>query len=397
MAHTIHTTDVAIVGGGLAGSLATAMLGRAGIDCVLIDPNEVYPKDFRCEKFDGPQVEILRKTGLAEPVLRAATFDGTNWVARLGVVIERRKGDQHGIYYAPLVNTVRAQIPKRVPFIATKAQAIATGAERQTVTLANGEAVEARLVLLANGLSVSLRDQLHLEREIISRCHTVTVGFTMTSRGRDEFDFPALTYYAERPGDRAALITMFPIGSGMRANLFVYREFDDPWMQQMRRAPQEALDGVMPGLRRLIGDFDIDGRVEIRPIDLYVTHGHLQPGVVLAGDAFATSCPAAGTGARKVLTDVERLCNVHIPRWLATPGMGEGKIAAFYDDPVKRACDDFAAEKAHQLKAFSLDTSLSGRLRRLSKFAGQAARGTVRGSLPRRPITTSDGVLLGTR
>ena len=43
-------------------------------------------------------------------------------------------------------------------------------------------------------------------------------------------------------------------------------------------------------------------------------------GVVLIGDAFATSCPAAGTGARKVLTDVERLCNVYVPKWLATPG-----------------------------------------------------------------------------
>jgi 2-polyprenyl-6-methoxyphenol hydroxylase-like FAD-dependent oxidoreductase len=254
-------------------------------------------------------------------------------------------------------------------------------------------------VLLANGLSVSLRDQLGLEREIVSRCHSITIGFTMQPRGRSAFEFPALTYYAERPNDCAALITMFPIGSGMRANLFVYREFDDPLLKDMRRHPQETLYHMMPGLRRLAGDFDVEGRVEIRPIDLYVTHGHLQPGIVLAGDAFATSCPAAGTGARKVLTDIERLCNVHIPRWLATPGMGDDKIAAFYDDPVKRACDEFAAEKARQLKAFSLDTTLSGRLRRLSKFAGQAARGSVRLGLPKRPVTaaTSDGALLGTR
>ncbi len=57
-------TDIAIIGGGLAGSLAAAMLGRAGADCVLIDPHETYPDDFRCEKLDGPQLAILRKTGL---------------------------------------------------------------------------------------------------------------------------------------------------------------------------------------------------------------------------------------------------------------------------------------------------------------------------------------------
>ena len=43
-------TDIAIIGGGLAGSTAAAMLGRAGIPAVLIDPHTVYPPDFRCEK-----------------------------------------------------------------------------------------------------------------------------------------------------------------------------------------------------------------------------------------------------------------------------------------------------------------------------------------------------------
>ncbi len=102
----------------------------------------------------------------------------------------------------------------------------------------------------------------------------------------------------------------------------------------------------MPGLRKLTGDFEVTDFVKIRPVDLYVTTGHRQAGIVLVGDAFATSCPAAGTGCNKVFTDVERLCNVHIPRWLATRGMGEDKIAAFYDDAVKTACDAaFAATR----------------------------------------------------
>ena len=48
----MRETDVAIVGGGLAGSTAAAMLGRAGIPAVLIDPHPTYPPDFRCEKLD---------------------------------------------------------------------------------------------------------------------------------------------------------------------------------------------------------------------------------------------------------------------------------------------------------------------------------------------------------
>lgn len=48
----MQQTDIAIIGGGLAGSTAAAMLGHAGISTLLIDPHKVYPPDFRCEKLD---------------------------------------------------------------------------------------------------------------------------------------------------------------------------------------------------------------------------------------------------------------------------------------------------------------------------------------------------------
>jgi len=64
-------TDIAIVGGGLAGSTAAAMLGRAGIPAVLIDPHPLPRPDFRVEKLSGnQQLERFRKTGIAESVLR---------------------------------------------------------------------------------------------------------------------------------------------------------------------------------------------------------------------------------------------------------------------------------------------------------------------------------------
>lgn len=371
-------TDVAIIGGGLAGSMAAAMLGRAGIDAVLIDPHPVYPEDFRCEKLDGSQVRILEKTGLADAVLRATTPDREVKVARFGRVVETRPGDQRGIFYAPLVNTVRAQIPDHVAFIEAKATEMSTGANRQTVTLSNGEQVSARLIVLANGLNIGLRHTLGMTRKIISECHSVSIGFDIKPAGRRAFDFSALTYYAEKASDRAALLTLFPIGSSMRANLFVYRDMQDPWLRQMRDAPQDTLFAIMPGLRKLTGLFEVTSFVKIRPIDLYVTEGHRQPGIVLVGDAFATSCPAAGTGALKVLNDVERLCNVHIPRWLKTPDMSEEKIAAFYDDPVKMACDDFSVAKAYHLRSFSIDAGLPWRARRWIKFIGQAGRGALR-------------------
>ncbi|MFL5287114.1 MAG: hypothetical protein ACJ8AW_40630 [Rhodopila sp.] len=101
-----------------------------------------------------------------------------------------------------------------------------------------------------------------------------------------------------------------------------------------------------------------------RPMDLYVSQGHKQAGVVLIGDAFQASCPATGMGIVRLLTDIERLCRVHVPAWFASPGMGADKITAFYDDPVKRACDAKALHDAEYRRSVSTETALSWRLHR---------------------------------
>jgi 2-polyprenyl-6-methoxyphenol hydroxylase-like FAD-dependent oxidoreductase len=372
-------TDIAIVGGGLAGSTAAAMLGRAGIAAVLIDPQPVYRPDFRVEKLSGhQQLERFHKTGLAEAVLRSATHDGENWIARFGVLLDRKPSQQFGIMYDDLVNAIRAEISPEVETIHAKATAIKTSAERQKLTLSNGVEISARLVVLANGLNVGLRHTLGIERRIVSACHSMSLGFDMVPIGRAAFDFPALTYFSERSRDRIAYLTLFPVGTTIRANLFTYREMDDPWLRQMRRVPEETLNASLPKLRKLTGNFKIAGEIKIRPADLYVSTGYRQPGIVLVGDAFATSCPATGTGTDKVFTDVAQLCNVHIPDWLSSDGMGEDKIAAFYDDPVKTGCDAWSAAKAYSFRSVTIGNGLVWRGQRWARFVAGLGEGTLR-------------------
>jgi 2-polyprenyl-6-methoxyphenol hydroxylase-like FAD-dependent oxidoreductase len=369
-------TDVAIVGGGLAGSTVAAMLGRAGVSALLIDPHSVYPPELRCEKLGGDQIDLLRKTGLAEATLRAATLDGEVWEARFGYVVTKKPSDQHGVLYDTLVNTVRAQIPADVETICAKASAISSSPERQKLVLSNGEEISARLVVMANGLNIGLRHTLGIQRRVISECHSITLGFDVSPVGRAAFGFPALTYWPKRSSSRMAYLSIFPIGGAMRANLMVYREMTDPWLPRFRQAPEQTMRAMMPGLQRMMGEFRVIGPIKIRPADLYVTEGHLQPGIVLVGDAFSTSCPAAGTGTTKVFTDVERLCNVYIPAWLATDGMDAQKIAEFYDDPAKTACEAQSLAKAYHLRSLSIDNGLSWRAQRWARFIVRLSQGT---------------------
>jgi 2-polyprenyl-6-methoxyphenol hydroxylase-like FAD-dependent oxidoreductase len=372
-------TDIAIIGGGLAGSTAAAMLGRAGVAAILIDPHPLYPPDFRVEKLSGiEQIERFHRTGIADAVLRAATHDGENWVARFGFLLDKVPSQQFGIMYDRLINTIRAEIPDAVEKIFAKAVSISTSTDRQRVALANDEEVSARLVVLANGLNVGLRHALGIERRIVSRAHSISIGFDVAPVGRPSFDFPALTYFSERPSDRIPYLSLFPIGERMRANLFAYRQIDDPWLREIRHAPVATLHAALPRLKRITGSFDISGEIKIRPADLYVNEGHRRPGVVLVGDAFETTCPVTGTGTDKVFTDVERLCNVHIPAWLASDGMGEDKIAAFYDDPVKQACDAWSSAKAYHFRSVSIDNGIAWRMQRWARFLNWLGLGLMR-------------------
>ena len=184
----------------------------------------------------------------------------------------------------------------------------------------------------------------------------------------------------------------------MRANLFFYREVEDPWLRRLRETPVETLFAALPNLRGLTGNIEVPDAVRIRPVDLYQTENCRQAGIVLIGDAFSTSCPAAGTGVNKVFTDVERLCGVYVPRWLATPGMDEGKISAFYEDPLKIACDEQSVAKAFYLRSLSIDQRLSWRTRRMSRYVAQRGVTLLRRAGRRRsPLKALDNTLSSAR
>ncbi|WP_245572880.1 FAD-dependent oxidoreductase [Lichenihabitans psoromatis] len=387
-------TDITIVGGGLAGSMAAALLGRAGRNVIVVDPHEVVPTDFRCEKLEHGHIDLLAETGLADQVIESATRTDMLWIARFGRLVDKMPFTQYAMAYEGLVGSMRRQIPATVPIVRCWATGFQTSPDRQTIQLSNGDTIETRLVILATGLNWSLRESLGVERELVSPCHSITIGFNLKRVDGADFAFPALQYNPEGIGNRVAYITLFHIGSTLRANLFLYQPLKSPLVAAFRTDPDAALRRLLPGLARLIGETVVQGPMKVRPTDLYRMRHVEQPGVVMIGDAFATPCPATGTGTLKVFNDVSQLCNRYIPEWLASPGMGVDKIAAFYADPIKTASDTVAIEKAFALRRISTDPSRYWALQRWLRFVVRLGRWTMR-SMTSTPRHVVDRVPVG--
>jgi len=370
----MQTPEIAIVGAGAAGSLAAIMLGRAGHSVVVIDPTHPYRPEFRCEKIDYRHAEVLTQAGVLDEVIPVGTRYDSIWLARNGRFIEDRALVEYGVDYEVLVNRLRELMPESVRFVQQKVVGATPGDAGPVLQLENGETISARLTVVASGLNAGLFESLGIGRRTVSKVHSVSIGFDVKPVGAAGFPFQSLTYYGEHPRDRVAYLTLFPIGTRMRANLFVYRDGSDPWIKELRSAPTQTLMRTLPNLAPLTGPFEVTGGVKFRPLDLIDTIDAVgKPGLVLVGDAFATACPTSGTGAGKAFVDVERLCNGHVSRWLAQAGPITGDmIATYYRDPDKRASDASSRHISLFAKKLALDEGLGGTFSRHLRY--QAAR-----------------------
>ena len=348
---------IIIVGGGMAGSLLALVLGRAGHAVSLIDLRRDPPSDFRNEKLGIDQIAHLDALGVL------SCFEEACWGEAASAVADapRPPLKDCGARYDRWIARIRAALPPTVTFVQGKVDEIETSEDRQTVILTTGERLEGRLVALATGRGERLRAGLGVERRTFSERHSLCLGFSVAvPEGRT---IEARIFHG-RFGDRIAYATVFPMLGEIRVNVFSYRELDDPWMGRIRADPVGVLSETLPDLAPVLSGLPVVRKLEARSTDLYAVRGQVRPGVVLLGDAFHAPCPASGTGMTRILNDVDRLATLHIPQWLATPGMGRGKIAAFYADAEKRRVDAASVKRSLRGRAVATSQSPYWRVRR---------------------------------
>ena len=258
-------SDVVIVGGGLSGTLAAVLLGRAGYDVTVVDRHREYPPEFRAEQLVGSQADALGRLGVFEALVAGVPRIDHAIAARRGRVIERVHVPHYGLRYEAMVRAARGQLPPPVEFLVGQILDVETSPARQRVRLSGGAAIDCRVVVLATGPGNGLCRRLGIGRRVVRDDHSLAIGFDIVASSDSASGESVLVHYGEAIRDRIDYVSVFPLGPMLRANLFAYRDIHEPWTRSFRQQPRETLCHAMPGLRRFLGDFRVSARSRYGP------------------------------------------------------------------------------------------------------------------------------------
>ena len=348
--------DVAIIGGGLAGSALATILSGNNVKVALIEPKKEYPHCFKAEKLEPDQWQLLEKHDLLRLVLPVCESISCVHVAAEGREYGTVSLRQYGFLYHNLVNRLREHFSSALTVYWSPATRVDRSDDVQSVGLADGSTIKARLVVMATGNFGRLHAQLGVTKNMVSRQHSFPFGFNINN-AKGHFNFEALTYHGTEKRRGIDYLTLFNIPGAMRANLFTYWKPSDERVRSFSNDPKKVLLDHLPGLGSVLGDFEVDSTVERFAVDLYHVEQQVSPGVVFAGDAYQSVCPATGTGLSKILTDVDVLAELIVNDWLKTPGMSEEKIRSYYEDERKVEQDRNSLELAIRRRKVAIDFS----------------------------------------
>lgn len=364
--HTPVHADVVIVGGGFAGASAALALSRRGLTVRMIDLAEPPARAFRAEKFSADQLPLLKAIGVLD-ALTPHTAVATRAINIRGRrVIDRPPVEDHGLMYADMVKLLRRQPETADAFVHGRACEIRLHGDGGSVLLSDGRRFDGRLVVLATGHARGLRESLGVVRRVVHPTPTINIAFTLRAPPGG-FGFPSMAAYGEATGDGVDYTSIFPVGDVMRVNTFVFTTMADPRITAFKQDPMAALLALQPGLNHWLRGAAVIDKAEFFVVELSICDHVQQPGLVLIGDAYRTSCPSVGNGLSCLLVDVACLAEL-APRWMATPGMGTDKIAEFYADPVKRRSDVGTHQVAIARRRSVTSGSLSNRFKRALHF-----------------------------
>lgn len=304
--------DLAIVGGGPAGSAAAWQAAQTGARVVVLDKAQ-FPRDKPCgDGLTARAVSHLQKMGLAEQIARfhrvdrVRVFSPSAWE----LSFPRRPGmPDHGhVARRPELDTLLLKHAEsagaEVRQSAEVAGPVIDDAGRVAgVTLKGGETVTADAVIAADGAYSPIKRALQLDSDY-DGYSAIAIRAEMAANRPDTDSLDIYLKLAFHGNQLPGYGWVFPLGGG-RVNIGLgYVNSYKNW--QSINATQFLGDflGTLPGDWKLPSIDELKKSKTVRAWRLpmgFTTWPPWRPGVLFAGDSLGAGKPASGAGISKAL------------------------------------------------------------------------------------------------
>jgi len=333
--------QAAVVGGGLVGSALALSLARHGLATALIE--RVPPEDHARPDFDGRAYavtpasrNVLAALGVwddvapsAGPISRIEVVDrAPGPVTPAGLIFDPWEAGQRALGHIVEDHVLRGALlaaraaADRLEVIAP---AEVTGLERlgwaARLTLADGRAVEADLVIAADGRRSLLAQEAGIPYAAWEYGQTGLVAAVA-------HDLPhhGLAHQAFFPGGPFAVLPM----SGERSAL-VWSERRAVADRLAALADRDYLTAVAGRIGGRLGRLELIGKRWAYPLSFALAHRFAVPRLVVAGDAAHGVHPIAGQGMNLGLGDVAALTEVLVEARRLGLDLGAPAVLARYE------------------------------------------------------------------
>lgn len=304
-----HDYDLAIVGGGVAGSSLATRMAREGARVLLLESTTTFRDRVRGEFLLPWGVVELRRLGLLDTVVAAGAHELKALAGRGGKPqpLRSAEGDPAlAIYHPDLQNALLdAAVEAGAEVLrGTRVSAVQDGQPPVVTFDANGETreVRARLVVGADGRNSSLRELAGGESRT-HRSSRLLTGVRLAGVQCDE----SIGFFILRE-DVVGVAAMFPQGDG-RARAYVFHEGDEVATYQGESGLQHFIEFLVEsGVPNEV----LAGATATGPLAAFVADDSwlehpATDHVVLIGDAAGITDPTWGAGLSVTFGDVRGL------------------------------------------------------------------------------------------
>lgn len=302
--------DIAVVGGGLAGSIAAVALSRGGRCVALIAP-QAGSRDQRTTALMDQSLRMMERLGLWDAVRRSAAplstmqiIDGTKRLLRAPVVAFRSAeiGLEAFGYNMPnsaLMDVLNAAVSAEpnITSFANAAETIAIGADKVAIRLDDGEEIHADFVVGADGRKSPVRTAAGVGVKTWSYPQTAVVlnfGHSVPHRNTStEFHGESGPFtQVPLPGQRSSLVWVVEPSEAERLLAMTIKELSQ---------------AVETRMQSMLGKVSVEDGVQAWPLSGMTAHRYGKGRAAFIGEAGHAFPPIGAQGLNLSLRDVAAL------------------------------------------------------------------------------------------